>query len=310
MQISIVATLFYSEPYLREFHARMADTVKKITPDYEIIFVNDGSPDKAREVALELQQADPRVTLIDLSKNFGHHRAIMTGLEYSSGDYVFLIDTDLEEDPELLTVFWEKMQEDQRTDVIYGVQEKRKGRFFERVSGKLHYKLFYYIAGFRYPSDTLTSRVMTRKYVDGLKTFTEKEMDVWGLFILNGFNQKSIVVHKKSKGTSTYTIMRKLRVAINSITSLTTRPLYFIFFLGGLLTLSSLVCCLYLLFNRWVNDVVVLPVTQLLASVWLLGGLIILMIGIVGIYLSKVFFEVKKRPLTIVKHIYKSNTTP
>jgi len=305
MQISIVATLFYSEPYLREFHARMADTVKKITPDYEIIFVNDGSPDKAREVALELQQADPRVTLIDLSKNFGHHRAIMTGLEYSSGDYVFLIDTDLEEDPELLTLFWEKMQEDQHTDVIYGVQQKRKGGFFERISGQLHYKLFYYIAGFRYPSDTLTSRVMTRKYVDGLKTFTEKEMDVWGLFILNGFNQKSIVVNKKSKGTSTYTIMRKLRVAINSITSLTTRPLYFIFFLGGLLTLASVAYCIYLLYHRWVNESVIQPLTQLLASVWLVGGLIILMIGIVGVYLSKVFYEVKKRPLTIIKNIYK-----
>ena len=109
MKISIVTTMYHSSPYIKEFYERISNEVLKITEDYEIIFVNDGSPDDALDVAVSLNEKDKKVKVIDLSRNFGHHKAIMTGLSHTKGEYVFLIDCDLEEEPELLGLFWGKI---------------------------------------------------------------------------------------------------------------------------------------------------------------------------------------------------------
>ena len=133
LRISVVTTLYYSEKYISEFYNRVSQVLTKITDDYEFIFVNDGSPDNSGEKILALQENYPNITLIELSRNFGHHQAILTGLQHVNGDYVFLIDCDLEEDPELLNSFWETIRKDQNIDVVYGIQLKRKGNFFERL---------------------------------------------------------------------------------------------------------------------------------------------------------------------------------
>ena len=138
MLLSIVTTLYNSAPELIEFYERTSKCAQEITQDYELILVNDGSPDNSLELALSLNQKDDRVKVIDLSRNFGHHKAIMTGLSYAQSKYVFLIDSDLEEPPEVLNKFWEEMQNSDDTDVIYGVQDKRKGKFFERLSGFIY----------------------------------------------------------------------------------------------------------------------------------------------------------------------------
>src|SRR5256885_14440017 len=141
MKLSIVTTLYYSAPYLDEFYDRACAAAEKFTRDFEIILVNDGSPDNSLEVALSIYQKDHRVKVIDLSRNFGHHKAMMTGLAHASGELVFLIDCDLEEEPELLERFHRELIAS-GADVVYGVQQKRKGDLFERVSGTLFFKLF------------------------------------------------------------------------------------------------------------------------------------------------------------------------
>src|SRR6185369_7927415 len=123
MKLSIVTTLYNSAPYLTEFYDRVCGTTGQISADTEVILVNDGSPDKSLDVALELHQKDPRVRVIDLSRNFGHHKAIMTGLAHARGDLVFLLDSDLEEEPELLPVFHEALITN-KADVVFGVQQK------------------------------------------------------------------------------------------------------------------------------------------------------------------------------------------
>jgi putative glycosyltransferase len=137
MTLSIVTTLYESAPYLAEFHVRVCNTAEKITRDYEIILVNDGSPDNSLDVARSIHLKDNRVRVIDLSRNFGHHKAMMTGLAHARGDLVFLLDSDLEEERELLRTFYEELQRS-GADVVFGVQEKRKGRLFERLSGSTH----------------------------------------------------------------------------------------------------------------------------------------------------------------------------
>ena len=130
MKLSIVTTLYHSEAYVEPFYNRVKEVSKGLTDDYEIIFVNDGSPDLAAEKVFKLQEDDPNITLVDLSRNFGHHQALLTGLQQATGDYVFLIDSDMEEDPGLILPFWEEMQQNPRADVVYGIQAARKGRFF------------------------------------------------------------------------------------------------------------------------------------------------------------------------------------
>jgi putative glycosyltransferase len=307
VKLSIVGTLYYSEKYLTEFYARMKRSVLTITDDYEILFVNDGSPDNSGKKVLEIQQQDSRVVLIDLSRNFGHHQAILAGLQHAEGDYVFLIDTDLEEDPELLATFWQTMQSNNDIDVVYGLQRKRKGGFLERTSGSVFYKLLALITNFEYPANTLTARVMKRSYVQGVLQFTERTLDVWSLFVMAGFNQVGVEATKGHKGKSTYTFLKKLKMSIEIITSLSHRPLYAIFFLGAIWLIVSLASIGWILIKKWMFGAEIEGWASIMASVWLIGGIIIFLLGLIGIYLSKMFLEVKNRPLTIIKTIYRKN---
>ena len=304
MKLSAVTTLFHSYAFIPEFYDRLSKEIKKITQDYEIIFVNDGSPDNSTEAILNLQQSDASVILIELSKNFGHHKAMMTGLKFADGDYIFMIDSDLEEDPELLSQFWEQLRDGKDTDVVFAIQKKRKGSWFEKISGKLYYNLFSILSTEKYPVNTLTARMMSRRYLDALKNFEEKEADLWGLFVLNGFKEESIVVNKKNKGSSTYTLRRKIGVALDMITTLTHKPLYVIAIVGLIVTIISLLNALILaiIYLRTGN---VSAQAIIIGSVWLVAGLILSALGIMSVYLSKMFLEVKNRPLSIIRKIHK-----
>ncbi len=304
MKISVVTTLYHSAPFVQEFYERMVAEVKKLTEDYEIIFVNDGSPDNSAELALALQSTDPDVVLIDLSRNFGHQKALITGLTHASGDYVFMIDSDLEEAPELLSTYWEELKKFPDTDVIYGIQHKRKGNWFERVSGKLYYYLFSLLSKQDYPANSLTARLMSRQYVLSLEKFSEKESDLWGIFILAGFRQKGIIVQKGYKGRTTYNLRRKLGIALATITTLTHKPLYLVTLTGILLTLLSSVYAIVLLI-RYIITGNLDKWNLLMGSVWLLGGIIVLSMGVISVYISKMFLEIKNRPFSIIKKIHR-----
>lgn len=305
MKISIITTLYYSEPYLFEFYSRIKKALVQISTDSEIVFVNDGSPDGCVQKVLDLQRQDSSIVLINLSRNFGHHQAIMTGLQHVSGDYIFLIDSDLEEDPELLLTFYNKIQEDKKIDVVYGIQNKRKGSFTERVTGSLFYKILNMLTKINYPANTLTARLMNKDYVTSVTKFQEKAIDIWAIFVLAGYNQKGVLVEKKDKGKSTYTFSKRLAMGVESITSFSHRPLYFIFFVGFVWLVISTVNVLVILSKKWIFRVPIEGWSSIMASVWLIGGITIFLIGLIGIYLSKMFLELKNRPLSIIKTIYR-----
>ena len=168
MKLSIVATLYQSAPYIEEFYRRATESARQlVNDDYEIVLVNDGSPDNSLELAIHLSELDPRVVIVDLSRNFGHHKAMMTGLAYAVGDYVFLIDSDLEEEPEWLLGFSKQMIQE-HCDVVYGVQERRKGGIFERWSSQWFWRFFNMLTGMNIPTNLATARLMSRRYVDAL----------------------------------------------------------------------------------------------------------------------------------------------
>ncbi|MDO9146195.1 MAG: glycosyltransferase family 2 protein [Hydrogenophaga sp.] len=306
--ISVVATLYKSQDYIVQFCERIRTSAAALEKSFEIVLVNDGSPDRSAEIARDYADRFGNIVLVDLSRNFGHHQAMMAGLRCAKGDFIFLIDSDLEEEPEWLEQFWPKLFE-HGCDVVYGVQASRRGSFTSRVCGHLYYHISQLLTGLSMPLDLVTARLMTRRYVDALLQFHEREIDIAALWVLTGFEQKPIQVIKHDSSPTTYTLAKKVALLVNSITSYSNRPLLGIFYFGAMISAISGAYVFYLVVNRIFFDATLEGWTSLMASIWLLGGLIISFVGIIGIYLAKVFAETKQRPLAIVKEIYPKGYT-
>lgn len=227
----------------------------------------------------------------------------MTGLIHSRGELVFLIDSDLEEEPELLGTFHEKRQSS-GADVVYGVQQRRKGGTFERISGWLYFKIFNLLSTHRIPENHLTARLMSRTYVDALIQHKEREFVMSGLWALTGFDQLPVTVTKHRKATSTYTLGRKLAHLVNGITSFSNRPLVAIFYLGFAILIVAAVAAGNLIVRKLFFGELLQGWASLIVSIWLLGGMTIFCLGVIGIYLSKIFLETKQRPYTIIRKTY------
>ena len=304
MKLSIVATLYQSAAYIVEFHERTSAAAQQVVgDDYEIIFVNDGSPDNSLDIAIQLTEKDCHIVVIDLSRNFGHHKAMMTGLAHAEGQQVFLLDSDLEEEPEWLTSFSEQMENEQ-CDVVYGMQKQRKGGFAERWSGQWFYRFFKILTGMTLPKNVVTARLMTRRYVDALLLHQEREIFLAGLWHITGFTQIPLLIKKSSTSETTYTFRKKMSVLVNSVTSFSNAPLVSIFYIGLLISLIALFYIAYLVVHWMFLATPLSGWTSVMASIWLLGGMVISFIGVIGIYLSKIFSETKQRPYTIIRQVY------
>jgi putative glycosyltransferase len=303
MYLSIVSTLYNSASHLEEFYTRMTAAAERITDDYEMILVNDGSPDDSLDFAISLYEKDDRVRVIDLSRNFGHHKTMMTGLAHARGSLVFLIDCDLEEEPELLNEFHHQIKAS-GADVVYGIQQKRKGKFFERITGDIFYKLLNVLSNYPVPANLLTVRLMTQRYVASLIQHLDRELWLAGLWVITGFKQVPLPVRKHSKGSSAYTLRRKVSELVSAITASSSKPLVFIFYLGCVIVFLSSVAATVLIVRRVFFGTLLAGWPSLIVSVWLLGGLILFCLGIIGIYLSKIFMETKRRPYTIIRQVY------
>lgn len=306
MKLSVVTTLYKSSPYIDEFYTRVSKEAQKITQNYEIVFVDDGSPDDSLQKAVALYEKDTKVKVIELSRNFGHHKAIMTGLSHAKGEFVFLIDSDLEEEPELLGRFWEKLQKEKDVDVVYGVQESRKGGWFEKFSGGLFWRVFNKLAHVKISENPLTVRLMKNSYVSNLVKFKEKELFLAGIFELVGFKQRSFPIFKSSKNSTTYNFVQKIKLLNNAIVSFSSFPLYLSFYLGVFISSFSFLYGIYLIINKLLFGMVSSGWTSLMVSIWFLCGVLFLTIGILGLYISKIFQEVKNRPI-IEKKVYGDN---
>ena len=303
MDLSIVTTLYYSAPYVEEFYRRASAAAKQMTSNYELIFVDDGSPDKSLGLALSLYASDPQVRVIELSRNFGHHRAIMTGLEHAKGDLVFLLDSDLEEAPELLQQFYAEMQTT-GADVAYGVQHSRRGKLFERMTGDLFYLIFNTLSPFPIPANAITARLMKRQYVRALVQHKDREICLSALYAITGFRQVALKVKKGHKGKTTYGLVRRGSALVDAITSFSNRPLVFIFYVGSAVVTVSAVAGTALILRVLFFGPFLPGWASLMVSLWFLGGLMIFCIGIVGMYLSRVFSETKERPYTIIRQLH------
>jgi putative glycosyltransferase len=304
MKLSIITTIYRTAGAIGEFHARALEAATRFGADLELIFVNDGSPDDGLAVARELVRRDSRVIVIDLSRNFGQHRALWTGVAHSTGDLVAIMDGDLEEDPLWLVDFHQRMRETP-CDVVYGVQTAVKGGPLYRLSRRIFYLLLNLLATTKFPMNAVTARLMTRRYVQALLEFEERELFLVGVLHMTGYEQAGIPVHKHSRSPTTYRLRQLSWNFINAVTSFSTAPLTAIFFTGVGISAAAALYIVYLFVRYFVYGIHVEGWTSVMAAMFFFSGVLLCMNGIIAIYIGKIFLEVKRRPLSIVRAIYR-----
>jgi putative glycosyltransferase len=194
--------------------------------------------------------------------------------------------------------------------VVYGVQRERRGGLVERVSGWCFFKVFNWLSDQPIPTNLVTVRLMSKRYVEALVSHRERETMIAGLWALTGFQQRAETIVKHAGTHTSYSLRRKIALLVNSITSFSDRPLVMIFYVGVAIGAGASAAAFYLVLRRYVFDTALPGWLSLIVSVWMLGGLMLASLGIIGIYVSRIFIETKQRPYTIVRHIYERSGDP
>jgi putative glycosyltransferase len=307
IELSIVTSLYKSESFIEEFLEGLHVAIGQIeTESYEIIVVNDGSPDRSAELVKSLMSRIPNIKLVQLSRNFGHHNAFMAGMTIASGEYVFNIDSDLETNPSELIRFWKSIH-NSKADVIYGYQEKRRGTPLERITGQIFWKYLAILSKIDIPPNITTERIMSRRYVDELVKLKEYSPFLGGLMYWIGFKQEGIAIKRsKRPGKSSYRLKNRIELLIEAVTSFSGYPLRLVFNIGFLITIFSVLGLLYIVLRKlFFPESVLLGYTSVAALILFSLGMIMLALGIIGIYLEKVFLQSKGRPNYIIHSIEK-----
>ncbi len=307
MRLSVVTTLYKSQLFLDRFISKMSGALQGLgIEDYEIVAVNDGSPDQSLETMLKIKESDPHIVIVDLSRNFGHHYAMLAGLSVSKGDYVFTIDCDLEVDPAVFGEFWNAHLQNPDADRVYGVQEKRKGGFIENVGGRLFYRFFNSLSDTEIPENILTESLMSRQFVQELVTMGDVNLFLGGMYSWLGFKQIPIVCPKGQRETqSTYTFGKRVALSMQAVTSFSAYPLRLLFIVGSVLALLSFLFGIYVILRKLFRpEYVLMGYSSLILVILFSTGVIIMALGIIGVYIEKLFNQTKNRQRFIIKTIY------
>jgi putative glycosyltransferase len=306
MKISVVTPLYKSAPYVELLYQRCVESILSIEEAaYEIVFVNDASPDNGLTVAKRIAADDSNVIVVDLARNYGQHRAIMVGLENASGDLVFVVDCDLEDEPEWIIQFHEEMVRS-GCDVVYGVQTHKKRGWAYRFGRNVFFRAMRVLSGAKFRENTVSARLMSRRFVDAVLQFKEREMFIEGIWDMCGFSHMPVNVAKYDRSPTTYTLPRLVSMAINGITSFSTRPLIGIAAIGVAMCMVAFAYTAIIATQKLVYGSPVEGWSSIMAAILVIGGLTILCNGIMAVYLAKIFIEVKQRPAAIIKEIYQA----
>lgn len=301
-----MTTLFRSRPFLEKFLAETLAAIEAVGAEsYELVFVNDGSPDDALAYVRSRQKDVPEIVAVDLSRNFGHHSAALAGLQIARGERIFLIDCDLEVSPSVLLEFQTKL-EAADCDVVYGYQAARQGDTFVRLGGGLFWKLLNLLSDTQVAESIVTERLMTRRFVDAVLTMGDRNLFLAGMMSWAGFSQIGHPVTKKRRhGASSYSFPRRMKLMVDAISSFSAVPLTFLFWSGLAITVASLgIGAYYVIRNLLFNDIVQ-GFTAITVMLMVVLGVLTTGLGLLGIYLGKVFKQVQGRPPFIIRDIHR-----
>lgn len=304
MKISFVTTIYWTENEVEPFAHACFGAAEELGLACEVLFVNDGSPDNGLEVAKSLAERDARVIAVDLSRNFGQHKALWTGMTMAAGDFLMILDGDLEEDPRWVKQFFSAMKTN-AVDVVYGVQQRPKGNPLYRFCRNGFYRALDIVSDFQFPRDVCTARLMTRRYVDALLLHDEREGFLVGLMHVTGFKQLPVTVDKPTLSPTTYTFKKLIRLFLMAITAFSITPLIWVFLSGVTISMAAFVFILYLVGRYFITGVGVPGWTSVMAAVMLFSGILTLFNGLIAIYIGSIFLEVKRRPRVIVTGVHR-----
>lgn len=302
MKLSVVTTIYRTGPCIEEFHRRCVTVADRIKMELETVFVNDGSPDDGLQVASALAKRDHRVVVVDLSRNFGQFAALWAGIEHATGDFVAIMDGDLDDDPLWLSDFYNRMTEG-KWDVVYGIEQKSRRALFYRAGRRLFYFALNKLSSAPFPENVLNARLMRRRYVDALLQFPEREVYLAGLMHAAGFAQAGVEVTREARSTTKYSLLKLVRVFVNSVTSFSIRPLLFIFALGLALSAFAGLYFLILIYRKLVYGIDIEGYASVMGAILLFSGIIIFFNGVIAIYIGTIFLEVKGRPRALIRDI-------
>lgn len=302
--LSIVSPVYNEAENLGEFYSRVINATDNLNLEIEIIYINDGSQDSTIDIITKQRQIDNRITIIDLSRNFGKEIALTAGLDYSSGDAVIVIDADLQDPPELIPKLVEKWREGY--DVVNAKRIKRKGEsLLKKVMSYIYYRLLFYLSDINVPKDTGDFRLLNKNALDALLKLREKHRYMKGLFVWVGFKQKEIEYEREArfKGKTKWDFFSLFNLAFDGLTSFSIMPLRLASTIGFLSALIGFFYGAVIFFKTLFFHEPVAGFTSLVVLVTFFGGIQLLSIGIIGEYIGRIFNETKNRPLYVVKNI-------
>lgn len=300
VHISVVSPEYKGEKMVAELVRRIVESVSTITEDYEIILVNDASPDNSWDEIVKQCQLNSKVKGINLSRNFGQHYAITAGLSYSKGDWVVVMDCDLQDRPEEIPNLYRKAQEG--WDVVFAQRKERRDGFFKKLSSSLFNSLFSILMGKKADKTIANFGIYQRKVIQAVLSMGDSVRSLYTMVQWVGFNQTAIPVEhsERAEGKSSYSFRKLLKLAFNYMIAFSDKPLNFVLRFGTIVFITSFAVAFYYLIRYLVGGITVSGFTTMVISVWMLGGIQIMLIGVVSLYIAKIFDRVKQRPLFIV----------
>lgn len=300
VELSVVLPVFNEEENLEEIYRRLTETLSSIGT-YEILFVNDGSSDRSAEIITELHKRDSRAKLINLSRNFGHQAAISAGVDYSKGNAVVLMDADLQDPPEVLT----KMIEVWRggAEVVYAVRQNRKEFFLKRAAYFSFYRLLQKLANIEIPLDSGDFCLMDKRIVDHLKALPEKTRFLRGLRSWIGYKQIAFPYERNARhaGEAKYTFKKLMKLALDGLISFSSFPLRLASYVGFLTCLAGGLYLTFAVAYFAIRHSAPQGWTSIIAIILILGGMQLLVLGVIGEYIARIYEESKQRPTYLVR---------
>ncbi|MCY7795169.1 glycosyltransferase family 2 protein [Bacillus spizizenii] len=305
IQYSVVVPVYNEELVIHETYQRLKEVMDQTKENYELLFVNDGSKDHSIEILREHSLLDPRVKIIDFSRNFGHQIAITAGMDYAQGNAMVVIDADLQDPPELILDMIEKWREGY--EVVYAVRTKRKGEtFFKKQTAALFYRLLSSMTDIDIPIDTGDFRLMDRKVCDEMKRLKEKNPFVRGLVSWVGFKQTAVeyVRDERLAGETKYPLKKMLKLSMDGITTFSHKPLKLASYAGMLMSGAGFLYMFIVLYLKLFTDSTITGWSSLILIQLLFSGIVLLILGMIGEYIGRIYDEAKDRPLYIVQKSY------
>lgn len=299
--ISIVSPVYRGEKMVAKLVRRNVESVSAITNDYEIILVNDASPDNSWDEIVKQCAINPKVKGINLSRNFGQHYAITAGLHYAKGDWVVVMDCDLQDRPEEIPNLYHKAQEGY--DIVYARRVIRKDTFLKRFSSSLFYSIYNWLSGLNTDKAIANFGIYKHCVIEEYNNMPEKVRFFPSLIKYLGYKDTAINVEhaERVEGKSSYNIYKLLKLSSDVIISNSNKPLRMAVGVGLSMSAISFLLALYNILAKWVGIIVVPGYTTTVFSIWFVGGLLLFMMGILGLYIGKIFDQVKGRQIFIVK---------